>query len=91
MLGGIVGLVASGTYNSIPQACRNGSGPCSASNASTSGTAHSEATVSTIGLVAGAAFAAGGAVLYFTAPKATVSVAPSVGMSGVGARVAVAW
>jgi hypothetical protein len=45
-------------------------------------TAHSQATVSTVAFIVGPALLAGGAYLYFTAPKAEVAVAPTTSGGG---------
>ena len=52
--------------------------------------AHSEATASTVVFVVSAVAVAGGALLYFTAPKG-VRVAPSVGAQSAGVTVGGTW
>ncbi len=92
LVGSVLGIVAKGTYDGIGQACRAGSGPCSSQDASGSQNAHSQATVSTVGFVAGAALLAGGAVVYFTAPKGgSVAISPTVGASGAGVQLEARW
>jgi hypothetical protein len=92
LVGSVFGLVSKGTYDQIVPGCRQRSGPCSAQDAQDSQSAHSQAAISTVGFVAGAALLAGGAVLYFTAPQGgSVSVAPAVGASGAGIQLEATW
>jgi hypothetical protein len=93
VIGGVFGLVAKSTYNNAFQnECGNKSNGCSSQGANDGQTAFSQATVSTVGFIAGAALLAGGAVLYFTAPRGgTVAIAPTVGTTGGGLSVAGAW
>jgi serine/threonine-protein kinase len=59
--------------------------------------AKSAATISTVGFIAGAALVAGGAALYFTAPKSgtqtatRASLVPAVGPQGSGLLLRGAW
>jgi hypothetical protein len=90
-LGGFLGLSASSQWSSA--SC---SLPISCGDATTAQTKHddasSNATASTIFFIAGGALAAGGVVLYLTAPKseapqqttARVSISPSVAPGGGG-------
>ena len=93
VIGGVFGLVSKSTYNNAFQnECGSNPNGCSTQGAQDGQTAHSQATVSTVGFVAGAALLGGGAVLYFTAPKGnSVAVAPTVGASGGGLSVIGAW
>jgi hypothetical protein len=96
IVGGIFGMVAKNTYDGATSRCaQSGSSPPSGcpGDALTAGnnTAHQQATVSTVGFVAGAALLTGGAILYFTAPKAGVAVAPTVGTNGGGLSVLGTW
>jgi hypothetical protein len=79
VVGSIFGLVSKGTYDQASQGCRDGSGPCSTGDAQHSADAHTQATISTVGFVAGGVLLAGGAALYFTAPTGTVTVGPTAG------------
>jgi hypothetical protein len=95
-VGTVFGIVAKNTYdNAMSRCAQPGSSPPSGcpGDAITAGndTAHQQATTSTIAFVAGGALLAGGAVLYFTAPKAGVAVAPTVGTNGAGLSVTGAW
>jgi hypothetical protein len=96
VVGSIFGIVAKNTYDGATSRCaQSGSSPPSGcpGDALSAGnnTAHQQATVSTVGFVAGAALLTGGAILYFTAPKAGVAVAPTVGTNGGGLSVLGTW
>jgi len=93
VLGGVFGLVSKSTYNNaIQNECGNNPNTCSTQGAQDGQSAHSQATISTVGFIAGAALLGGGAVLYFTAPKgSSVGVAPTVGTAGGGLSVVGAW
>jgi hypothetical protein len=85
VVGSIFGLVSKSTYDGAVKHCGNGSnGPnvCDPTGYNDGQTAHSQATVSTVAFIVGPALLAGGAYLYFTAPKAEVAVAPTVGSGG---------
>jgi hypothetical protein len=81
--GGILGLLAKSNYDSAVTACGGDPSICRNAGAVRDGTnAHSMLAVSTIVMVVGAVFLAGGAVLFFTAPAgpstpSAFSVAPS--------------
>ena len=93
VIGGVFGLVSKSTYNSAFQnECGNNPNTCTNQGAQDGQTAHSQATISTVGFIAGAALLAGGALLYFTAPTgSSMGVAPTVGTTGGGLSVAGAW
>jgi hypothetical protein len=93
VLGGVFGLVSKGTYNNALQnECGGNPNACSTQGAQDGQTAHSQATISTVGFIAGGALLAGGAVLYFTSPKGSaVAVAPTVGTAGGGLNVTGGW
>ncbi|HTQ47283.1 MAG TPA: hypothetical protein VMI75_31220 [Polyangiaceae bacterium] len=78
-VGSVFGLMASSEWS---QAQKDG-------DESKKNTADSQATISTIGFIAGGVLVAGGAILWLTAPSAssstTVGLAPSVGPGGGGA------
>jgi hypothetical protein len=89
-LGTVFGIEALSTKSSH---CSNGL--CDFGSASN---AYSQATISTVGFVAGGALLAGGMMLFLVAPKArseatstSVSVAPMVGSSAGGFQVARRW
>jgi serine/threonine-protein kinase len=93
VIGGVFGIVSKSTYNNAFQnECGSNTNGCSSKGAQDGQTAFSQATISTVGFVTGAALLAGGAVIYFTAPKGTgVAVAPTVGTAGGGLSVIGAW
>ncbi len=85
IVGGIFGIVSKSTWNkaktectagggSLPDHCMGPSGP------SDSDSAHTQAAVSTVAFIAGGALVATGVVLYLTAPKAGLTVSPTVGL-----------
>ena len=79
-LGAFFGLQASSKLSdSNANGCHSGTPDCTATGAGLRNDAKSAATISTIAFVVGAAAIAGGAVLWFTAPKPE---APRVGVSG---------
>jgi hypothetical protein len=91
VVGSVFGLMSKATYNEASQGCRDG-GTCTTSDAQHGQDAHSQATTSTVVFVVGGALIAGGAVLYFTAPKAgSIGVAPAVGTNGVGLSMTGVW
>jgi hypothetical protein len=73
-VGSVFGVIAMSKNNSTSGHC-NGS-VCDAPTIATLGDARTDATVSTVGFVAGGVLLAAGAVLYLTAPKG----APSTGL-----------
>jgi hypothetical protein len=70
VLGAVFGLVASSKWSSAKTDCGGGCGPNSVAQSEKSD-ASSAATISTVGLVAGAALIAGGVAVFFTAPSAS--------------------
>jgi hypothetical protein len=76
-IGAVLGIMAQGAWAGSQHQCPGG---CSALT---------EANVATVGFIAGGALLAGGAVLYFTAPRVGVSVAPRIG--GADVRLGVTW
>jgi hypothetical protein len=93
VIGGVFGLVSKSTYNNaFTSECGSKPTGCSTQGAQDGQTAFSQATISTVGFIAGGVLLAGGAVLYFTAPKGgSVAVAPTVGSGGGGLSVLGAW
>jgi hypothetical protein len=88
VVGGVFGFVAKSTYNGAT-GCPNA---CTADGYSQGQSAYHQATIATVGLAAGAALIAGGAVLYFTAPKAGgLAVSASVGTNSAGLRFGGSW
>jgi hypothetical protein len=93
VVGGVFALVSKSTYDhALHDECSNNPNTCSPQGAQDGRTAHTQATVSTVGFIAGGALLAAGAVLYFTSPRGTsVEVAPSVGTNGAGLAVRGLW
>ena len=79
--GGVLGLLARSTYNdAVANDCHANVKTCSPDGFDRVNTAHGQATLSTVLVVAGAALGAAGVVLFVTAPRA--------GSSSVGVGVA---
>jgi serine/threonine-protein kinase len=80
-IGAVFGFVAKSDNDGVGGNCNQG--VCNQQGLSSLDSAHSAATVSTIAFAAGGAALAGGALLYFLAPRATsgtgLLVAPSAG------------
>lgn len=92
VVGSVFGLVSKSTYDNAFHECHDNPNACSPQGAQDGQTAHTQATISTVGFIAGGALLAGGAVLYFTAPKAgAVEIAPSVGSKDAGLTVRGIW
>ncbi len=93
ILGGIFGVIAKSTYDhAFHSECGSNPNTCSTQGARDGQTAHDQATVSTVGLVAGGVLLAGGAILYLTAPKVgPVEVVPAVGSNGAGLTLGGPW
>jgi hypothetical protein len=96
IVGGIFGIVSKSTWNkavtectanggAVPDHCMGSSGP------SDSSSAHTQAAVSTVAFIAGGALLATGVVLYLTAPKAGMSVSPTVGLGSAGLDLRGSW
>ena len=94
---GVVGLVLGGVFG--VEALSTKGSHCSSNGLCDPGSAssvYSQATISTVGFIAGGVLVAGGAALYFLAPKstegaATLSVAPMVGSTTGGVQLAGSW
>ena len=83
-LGVVFGLVASSSWNNAKGECGTGCTPTSPAQADKN-SASSQATLSTVGFIAGGVLVAGAAVLWFTAPSgAQVQVGPSASADGAG-------
>ena len=92
VIGSVLGLVSKGTYDHALQSeCGNNPSGCSSQGIQDGQSAHGQAAASTVAFVAGAALLGAGAVLYFTAPKAPVTVGTTVGTERAGVVVAGAW
>lgn len=68
-VGGVFGLVALGKKGDTTINCSSDLSRCNSAGVSAMSTARTDATISTIGFIAGGALLAGGVVLYLTAPK----------------------
>jgi hypothetical protein len=85
-------VIAKSTYdNAVQSECGGDPNRCSPQGAQDGRSAHSQATVSTAAFIGGGALLAGGAALYFTAPKGNLSLAPTVGSGGAGLAVHGRW
>jgi hypothetical protein len=77
-VGAVFGLVSIGDRNEANAHCAPPDYKlCDAAGVSAGDAAITSGNVSTIGFAVGAALAAGGAILYFTAPSADVGIAPT--------------
>jgi hypothetical protein len=87
-IGTAFALSSKSTYDhALSSECNNDANHCSPQGATDGDTAHSQATFSTIAFIAGGALLATGALLYFTAPRAPVSVEATAG----GLRLRGSW
>lgn len=94
--GAVAGLVALGDYHSAVNACASYPDHCSPDHSADgpNSLARTWATVSTVSFIAGGALATVGGVLFFTAPKASVTglhLAPAVGPRTAGLSLGGAW
>jgi len=88
--GAITGILAIGKHSDLAKVCTNG---CPPTEDSTLSSYHTMGTLSTVGFIVGGVAAAGGAVLFFTAPKGSsgtittggVRWTPYVGVGSLGA------
>jgi hypothetical protein len=88
VVGSIFGAVASSKWSAAKSDCGAGCGPTAPAQGEKS-TASSDATTSTVAFVVGGALAAGGVVLYLTAPSGSspgtgMQLAPSIGAGSGG-------
>jgi hypothetical protein len=93
-VGVVSGLWASSTYKEASSVshCPNGPKTCDAAGVSGGHEAHTQATISTLGFVAGGALLAGGVLLFLTAPKdGGLTVQPTASTTGAGIRLGKAW
>lgn len=93
VVGSVFGLVAKSTYdNALQNGCHGNPNGCSQQGEQDGQTAHTQATISTVGFIAGGVLLGTGAVLYFTAPRAgAVEIAPAVGSNDAGVTVRGIW
>jgi hypothetical protein len=90
VVGGVFGMLAKSSWNDVGQLCPGYTG-CHQDAFDKKSTANSQATVSTVAFIAGGVLVAGGVVLYLTAPRATVAVAPTVGLGTAGLSLSGSW
>jgi hypothetical protein len=88
VVGSIFGAVASSKWSAAKSDCGAGCGPTAPAQGEKN-TASSDATISTVAFVVGGALAAGGVVLYLTAPSGSspgsgMQLAPSIGAGSGG-------
>jgi hypothetical protein len=88
IVGSIFGAVASSKWSAAKSDCGAGCGPAAPAQGEKN-TASSDATISTVAFVVGGALAAGGVVLYLTAPSGStigtgLRIAPAIGSGGAG-------
>jgi hypothetical protein len=92
VVGSILGLGAHSKYKDALGDCKN-SQPnlCTQPGVDEGSSAHSEAAASTVVFAVSAALVAGGAILFFTAPRSGVTVSPTVGLQSAGVAVGGRW
>jgi hypothetical protein len=91
-VGGIFGLLTKSTYDkALQDECGNRANGCTAQGSQDGKTAHTDAAISTGAFIGGGVFLAAGALLFFTAPKDSVVVAPAASASGGGLLVRGTW
>jgi hypothetical protein len=92
VVGGVFGLLAKATYDhALQDECGGSMGSCTPAGAADGAHAVTQANVSTAAFIGGAVLSAGGAVLFFTAPTASLGVAPVAGSPGANLVVREAW
>ncbi len=93
VIGTVLGFVAKSTYDDAVKYCPNGPlSSCYQQGITEGGTAHDQATASTVAFVAGGVLLAGGAALYLTAPRDSgVNVGPTVVAGGPGLSIRGTW
>jgi hypothetical protein len=91
-VGSVLGLVSKSSYDHALQTeCGHNPNGCSPQGIQDGQSAHGQAAASTVAFVAGGVLLGAGAVLYFTAPKASVCVGTTVGTERAGFVVSGAW
>jgi hypothetical protein len=93
VVGSIFGIVSKSTYDRALTECGMVANGCQPDNTGVADgkSAHSQAAVSTVAFIAGGVLIGGGALLYFTAPRAGVTVSPTVGLRSAGIGVNGSW
>jgi hypothetical protein len=91
VVGSIFGIVSKSKYDHAWTECNMSASCTSPQGVSDGSTAHTQAAVSTVAFIAGGVLIGGGALLYFTAPKAGVTVSPTVGLRSAGVGVNGSW
>ena len=91
VVGSVFGIMAKSSWDDAKSLCHNFPTNCYGNFSSDKSTADGQATVSTVAFIAGGALIAGGVILYLTAPRATVAVAPSVGLGSAGLNLRGSW
>ncbi|HEY4157565.1 MAG TPA: hypothetical protein VGM29_05685 [Polyangiaceae bacterium] len=91
LVGAYQGLHAKSLYDDARAHCPHGSSSCDAQGVQGGVDAHNEASSSTIAFVLGGALLAGGAVLYVSAPKFAVAVAPAPLAGGAKLELKAVW
>jgi hypothetical protein len=84
----IAGLVAGGKHSTLEGECNNTAGTCTPAYANELDSFHTWRTLSTAGYIVGVLGVAGGAVLWFTAPKAPSTMTAHVWLGPASAGVA---
>jgi hypothetical protein len=91
-LGAFFALKSKSTYDDATSHCPNGPTSCTQDGVTGGEDARGEATIATIGFIAGAALLTAGVVVFLTAPKkGSVAVQPMAGPSIAGIRLGGAW
>jgi hypothetical protein len=91
-VGTIFGVLTKSTYDkALQDECGNKVNGCTAQGSQDGKTAHTDAAVSTGAFIGGGVFLVAGALLFFTAPKDNVVVAPAASASGGGLLVRGTW
>ena len=93
VIGAVLGVVSKLTYDQGMKGCAaNNVNDCSPTAVKDDNTAHTQATVSTVAFVAGAALLAGGIALYLIAPNGSeVALAGNMVNGGGGLSVGTKW
>jgi len=91
VVGSVLGLASNSKYKDAISQCNGQPSMCPQPGVDEGKSAHSEAAASTVVFVVSAAFVAGGALLYFTAPRSNVTVTPTLGAQSAGLAVGGRW
>jgi hypothetical protein len=92
LVGSVLGLVSKSSYDhALHTECGNDPGGCSRQGVQDGESAHGQAAASTVAFVTGGVLLGTGAVLYFTAKKARISLGTTVGRERQGIVVSGAW